>query len=144
MNDAPKDDVQAEELHMTSELLLELQALRHQGNVEALTAVVRHTSGELVGLNELSWSRSQPTHVNQGSTAVRPAHRGHHLGQWLKAANIVKLREVNPQAKLIRTTNTVSNAPMLRINEELGFRIYRTQTVWQGATSEVLDRLGRK
>lgn len=144
MNDAPKDNVKSEEFRMTPELLRELQELRQQGNEDALTAVVRHKSGELVGLNELSWSRSEPTHVNQGGTGVKPAHRGHRLGQWLKAANILKLMEVSPQAKLIRTTNAVSNAPMLRINDEMGFRLYRTQTVWQGTTSEVLDRLGRK
>ena len=101
MNDAPRDDLQAEDFRMTAHLLRELQVLRQRGNEDALFAVVRHRSGELVGLNELSWSRSQPTHVSQGSTCVKPAHR---LGQWLKAANIVKLLEVNPVARLIRAT----------------------------------------
>ena len=75
MNDAPRDDLQAEDFRMTAHLLRELQVLRQRGNEDALFAVVRHRSGELVGLNELSWSRSQPTHVSQGSTGVKPAHR---------------------------------------------------------------------
>ena len=139
MNDAPRDDPQAEDFRMTAHLLRELQVLRQRGNEDALFAVVRHRSGELVGLNELSWSRSQPTHVSQGSTGVKPAHRGHRLGQWLKAANIVKLLEVNPGARLIRTTNAMSNAAMLRINREMGFRPY---TVWQGSTPTILTQLG--
>ena len=65
MNDAPRDDLQAEDFRMTAHLLRELQVLRQRGNEDALFAVVRHRSGELVGLNELSWSRSQPTHVSR-------------------------------------------------------------------------------
>lgn len=142
MNDAPTDDLKAEDFRMTPEILREQQKMKRAANQDTLTAVVRHSSGEMVGLNELVWRRATPTHVQQGGTGVKPAHWGHRLGQWLKAANIVKLLDVNPDALVIRTTNAVSNAPMLRINTEMGFRPYMTTTIWQADTSEVLARLG--
>jgi hypothetical protein len=44
--------------------------------------------------------------------------------------------------KRVRTGNADSNAEMLRINEELGFKPYQSQTFWQVETDKVLAYLG--
>lgn len=141
MNSAPKDDLEIEDFYLTPELIRQMQQLRRAGGRDLLTAVVRSEAGELVGLNELSWRISSPGIVNQGGTGVRPEHRGHGLGRWLKAANVQRLMQVNPQARFIRTGNANSNAPMLKINTEMGFKPYIASTVWQGETTRVLDKL---
>lgn len=41
----------------------------------------------------------------------------------------------------IRTGNAGSNAPMLRINRELGFKPYKSITVWQVGVDRVLEYL---
>ncbi len=142
MNTAPKDDLDVEDFHFTPEMLRQQEAMRKAGNRDALTAVVRHMSGTLVGLNELGWGKSRPGIVSQGGTGVLPEHRNHGLGRWLKAANIQRLLEVNPEAQFIRTGNADSNAPMLKINTEMGFKPYIASIAWQGNIETILEKVG--
>jgi mycothiol synthase len=142
MNTAPKDDLEVEDFNMTSEMLRQQEAMRKAGNRDALTAVVRHKSGQLVGLNELGWAKSRPGIVGQGGTGVLPADRNHGLGRWLKAANLMRLLEVNPETKFIRTGNADSNAPMLKINTEMGFKPYIASIAWQGKIETILEKIG--
>lgn len=96
-------------------------------------AVARHASGEVVGLNELTRPRGNPeAFVDQNETIVLPEHRGHRLGMAVKAANILSLRRAMPAAEAILTWNAPENAPMLAVNEALGFR-----RVWQEAGFEL-------
>jgi hypothetical protein len=42
----------------------------------------------------------------------------------------------------VRTSNAFSNAPMLAINDRLGFRIVNTCTDWQAEVANVRRALG--
>ena len=59
----------------------------------------------------------------------------------LKAAMIDKIRRDRPQVRRIRTDNAGSNAPMLKINRELGFKLYKSSTVWQVELDKVEEFL---
>ncbi len=61
-------------------------------------------------------------YVVQDDTLVMPDHRGHGLGLALKAAVLRTLAADHPERRIIHTWNAVDNAPMQRINRELGFR----------------------
>ncbi|MFN3266185.1 MAG: GNAT family N-acetyltransferase [Deinococcales bacterium] len=141
MNSAPKSDLEIEDINITPELIRQNEALQKAGNRDTLTAVVRHKSGELVGLNELGWTRNRASIVNQGATGVKPEHRNHGLGRWLKAANIKRLLELNPEARFIRTGNADSNAPMLKINHQMGFKPYTANIEWQGDIATILSKV---
>lgn len=60
-----------------------------------------------------------------------PAHRGHGLGRWLKAVNIQALHGANERTGVVRTSNADSNAAMLAINHEMGFRPLIADMIWQ-------------
>ena len=53
-------------------------------------------------------------------TAVLPKHRGQGIARALKIAGIVAAKAQGFEA--IRTDNDTRNAPMLAINDSLGFR----------------------
>ena len=67
--------------------------------------------------------------------------RGRGLGKWIKAAMLEHIRKVHPEAQWITTENADSNAPMLKINRELGFRPYQSESLWQVPVDQVLALL---
>jgi hypothetical protein len=93
------------------------------------------SSGRLAGFTQLSLPSDPRRPVTQGITIVDPEHRGHRLGLWIKATNLLQLRVFSPDAPLVITGNAEENVHMLEINKVLGF-----QTVgYTGAWKKVLD-----
>ena len=78
----------------------------------------------------------------QGNTGVFPEFRGRRLGRWLKAAMLEKVLRDRPEARFLRSSNADSNAAMLRINQELGFRPYLSRTIWQTEIEKIEAYLG--
>jgi GNAT superfamily N-acetyltransferase len=72
-------------------------------------------------------SDSPETAVDQWSTLVHPAHRGHRLGLAVKCALTRTLQEQFPDRTFVRTQNAEVNAPMVRINEALGFEVHSVE-----------------
>ncbi|NUR30032.1 MAG: GNAT family N-acetyltransferase [Catenulispora sp.] len=87
-----------------------------------VAVAVHEDSGEVAGLTEIELDPHVPELAHQEDTAVVPAHRGHGLGLWLKTEMLRRLRTDAPAVRVIRTTTDEGNAPMLAINEALGFR----------------------
>jgi GNAT superfamily N-acetyltransferase len=80
-------------------------------------------SGEVVGYAVAAVSADESDHVDQWGTLVHPAHRGHRLGMAVKCAQLKVIGERFPAKRLITTTNAETNAPMVAINEVLGFEV---------------------
>jgi len=106
-----------------------------QRDLLVLAAVVEAGSDdgapEVAGLTEISLSRLDRRRAEQGDTSVVPAHRGHGIGLWLKAAMLRWLLEDYPGVVDIATWNAETNRHMLAINERLGFRREHTYCEWQ-------------
>ena len=144
MNTAPRGELEVEDSRMTPERLRQQESSLAQQGVERWTVHVRHlASGQLAGYTEVLWNPKQPEVLSQGDTGVFPEHRNRGLGRWLKAAMVAKVLRERPQVKRIRTANAVSNAPMLRINEEMGFRPYQSNFHWQVGIDQVIAYLAQ-
>jgi GNAT superfamily N-acetyltransferase len=91
-------------------------------------ARVRHAtvaldgSGACVGYNEVVVAGHEDGRAFQWGTLVLPAHRGHRLGLALKARTLQLLATERPGLRQVVTFNAEVNAPMIGINERLGFR----------------------
>ncbi len=54
---------------------------------------------------------------------------------------LARIRSEQPQARRVRTGNAFSNAPMLAINDALGFKAIHTSNEWQAHAAAVRHAL---
>ena len=104
------------------------------------TALTREPDGTITAISDVNWAPYRPAIIHQQFTGVLPSARGRGLGKWIKAAMLLHLKEVYPDMQWVSTDNAGSNAPMLGINEKLGFKRYRSGTEYQISR----DRLGAR
>lgn len=140
INDMPKGDLAFEDEHWDVPRTRERYAFFAKMGFEVWTAIAIHdATGAGVGFTEINLTPQVPEIVQQQGTAVTPAHRGHALGMWLKAALLERLVRERPKARFIRTGNAKANEAMLRINTELGFRPAWSTTFWQAEVATLIQ-----
>ncbi len=93
--------------------------------------VFRDSDGSIVGISDLTWSRSTPDRVFQMLTGVRRDKRGCGLAKGLKAAMLLEIRNRYPSVSVVITQVGRSNPAMLSINRTLGFKVYRELSAYQ-------------
>lgn len=107
------------------------RARREQGREHLFVMAIDEMTGETAGFTDISSHPSVPHLIRQGGTAVVEKHQGRGLGKWLKAVMLERVLTERPEARCMRTNNNPVNAPIIAINERLGFRPAWTNTVWQ-------------
>lgn len=123
MNDAPHGDEHHDDWRWDAARVRELEQRRTRWQVRIYTSVaVRIDSGHVAGFTDLLII-DRPTTAAQEDTGVLAAHRGHGLGLAIKAANLLALREQEPQITRVMTWNAEENRHMRSVNERLGFRV---------------------
>jgi GNAT superfamily N-acetyltransferase len=144
MNDAPVGGLEKEPVTYSLAAVRERVTLHHaRGNRFHRLIAVHDASGEVAGLTEVLRCRTYQTRADQGDTCVAPAHRGHGLGLWLKAAMLLRLREAEPGLVDIQTWNAESNRHMLAVNDAHGYRGDRRWLDYQGNIDDLTDRMMR-
>lgn len=132
MNQQPRGELEVEDFHYTAEQIRQMEAATQARGYQQWTLVVRdRQSGKVAGFTDVNWNPDKPEILHQGNTGVFPEYRGQGLGKWLKAAMLEKVIRERPFVKHVRTGNADANAPMLKINRDLGFKPHQSQSLWQ-------------
>ncbi len=105
-------------------------SLAAQNRAKVTTAARHDRSGRLIGFTEIAIPLGAPESTWQHDTLVMREHRGHGLGYALKVANILAVQERHPAVRLVSTWNAAENAPMIAVNEELGFQVRAHSAYW--------------
>ena len=130
--DVPLGDLQLEEeVWDADRVRAEYSRTERMGRTVVDTFVVHEPTGEVAGYTQVQVSRDQPDVAYQQDTLVRRAHRGHGLGLRLKAANTLRVQEVSPGTRVVRTWNADDNTHMLAVNRQLGYRHDAYLREWQ-------------
>ena len=130
--DEPHGDEGHEEEIWDAERVSENDALRAARGARHLIAVAQHVaSGRLVACTELCIGAESPGQAFQMLTVVDPEHRGHRLGLAIKLANLDLLGEHAADVRLVVTGNASVNAPMIAVNEMMGFEVASEGNFWQ-------------
>jgi len=132
--DAPSADLELTEDPWDADRVRAAEALSAGSGRSSLGAAAVHVpTGTLAGFTQLEFPLDSPVAVYQEDTLVLREHRGHRLGQLVKAVNLQRLAEVRPTARRVHTWNAEENSYMLRINVALGFRPAGVCAVWTKA-----------
>lgn len=96
-----------------------------------LTAAAEHVpTGRLVGFTEIAVVGDGSKAVQEDTLVLRE-HRGHRLGLRLKTETAGLLLTHAPGVAAVVTWNAEENAPMLDVNEAMGFRAIGYEGAWQ-------------
>ena len=110
----------------------ESEELRRARGATTYVAVAQHVpSGRLAAMSEILVSADTPEQAWQMVTVVHREHRGRRLGLAVKIANLDVLATSAPTVRLIVTGNAAVNAPMIAVNEMLGFEVAGEGMFWQ-------------
>lgn len=121
-SEAPSGDIAREaEATDPAAIRAEEALLERQGRVR-LGAVALAPGGDVVAYSDVVVTVHESERAYQWGTLVRPDHRGHRLGLAVKVANLRLLQETQPQVTTLVTFNADVNAPMVAVNDRLGFR----------------------
>ena len=94
-------------------------------------AVAVTTDDEVVAYSDLMVAGYDPGRAHQWGTLVRRDHRGYRLGLAVKVAALQRLQRDFPEVTSIPTWNAASNAHMIAVNEQLGYRVTERLATWE-------------
>jgi mycothiol synthase len=142
VQEQPRDDLKAADVILDADHVAELDRALAEAGRQRWTIFVRDVTGRCVGGTEVIFEPWEAAVARQQNTAIAGAHRGLGLAKWAKAAMIGRIRRDRPDVESVRTSNAFSNAPMLAINNMLGFKIVAVRTEWQVQAADLRRALG--
>ncbi|MHA2365372.1 MAG: GNAT family N-acetyltransferase [Candidatus Hodarchaeales archaeon] len=140
LSQEPSGEVEGSEVITVSEIRSSEEFFRNN-NYELIVMVSRESDGRISGVTLTSYSKDQPSRVNQYLTGVKQEFRGRGLGKWLKANMVLHLKKKNPHFKEIITGNRITNDPMLSINQRMGFTLFREEFYFKIIIKELKRKL---
>ena len=137
LNQQPLGDLDVSDIIFTPERLREAEKRRLELGRTHLTYITVEPDGEISGLTEMLYIPERKNMIEQLLTGVKQEHRGRGLGKWLKAVMLLRIKDEFSNVNIITTGNATSNAPMLSINNRLGFKIHKEGITGQMITEDL-------
>jgi GNAT superfamily N-acetyltransferase len=131
--DIPHGDLDQQVEQWTPERASEVEARRLKQGRFCYTTIAVTADGSLAAYTEMGGTGETPERLNQWGTFVWPEHRGNGLGMAVKIPNLRSLQADLERPAVLHTWNAPGNAPMIRVNDQLGFRAVDRRSNWERA-----------
>lgn len=132
VTEAPLGDLEIEPERWDEDRLREEERDLERMGRTRLSVLALAPDGSVAGFNELLHARHDIGNVYNWDTLVLPAHRGHRLGMALKVDNLRRFQQSFDDGRWVHTHNAAQNAPMVAVNDAIGFRPVERVGEWQG------------
>ncbi|MEE9173694.1 MAG: GNAT family N-acetyltransferase [Thermoplasmata archaeon] len=142
-NQEPRGDLDLGDEFFTPEILKKRVDSFVDAGGTLRRALTVEEDGRISGYTVMGYHPSEGTLIRQYGTGVREVYRGRGLGKWVKAAMLLRIREEFPEVRVVITGNATTNAPMLSINDRLGFKPYKDGIEAQIPLQDVEDFLAK-
>jgi len=142
MNLMPWDDMDHGEIVITPDDVRERCERQAMAGTQHHTVLAREPDGRIVAITDVAWLPHGPHVVHQWFTGVHPDARGRGIGKAIKAAMVRILNDRYDSLEWMSTGNSTTNAPMLAINQRMGFREHQRWSVYQIDRAALQTRLG--
>lgn len=130
MRDAPSGELNIEVPPPSTDRRRTVEADIVRSGTRMYFVAARTEDGEIAGMHETLVVGDYRL-ADVGHTAVQARFRGHGLGLRLKAILTLSLLEREPAVDAVSTWNDSENAPMLRVNDALGYVRADAWSNWQ-------------
>ena len=130
INQQPLGDVSLNIRYTPEQIRFDEQNNLEQGIAET-TIYTRESDGKVSGLTETLYLKEAGHKITQMMTGVREAYRGRGLGKLVKALMLMHIRKEYPCVKYLVTGNADTNASMLAINRQLGFKKHHSVKLYK-------------
>jgi GNAT superfamily N-acetyltransferase len=137
MNQAPRDELEVGDMIETPERRRMAEKHNKTNNRPWLTAITREPNGDISGLTEVFYIPSMDPLIFQDLTGVQEKYRGSGKGKWLKAIMLLEVKKRFSTVNTVVTMNATTNAPMLSINDRLGFKLHKEISAIQMKTEDL-------
>lgn len=141
LNTMPFEDLDIGKIVVTPEMIADWLERADLTQTVWHNVMTREADGTISGMTDVEWTPYGRKQIQQQFTGVLPSARGRGIGKWIKAAMLLHIRDLYPDAKWVVTDNAHTNAPMLKINRDLGFAPYRTLVDYQISRAALEEKI---
>ncbi len=136
INERPTGDMQQTIITTPESRRIEEENLKKKG-VKWYTLISREKNGDISAMTDIMYHPREPHKITQYFTGVSARHRRKGLAKRLKAEMLYLMREKFPEVEYISTTMASDNRPMQAINAKLGFKLRKTDYVYQWTLTDL-------
>ncbi len=140
INQQPLGEIELEMRVTHESRRMQEEQIKQQG-LKWYSKITKEKDGTISGLTEFLQIPEMPERIMQLLTGVKQEYRGRGLGKWLKADMLLFIRDNFPDTKYIQTDNAISNAPMISINDRMGYKLNIAQTMYKFDLEEIGNKM---
>lgn len=120
-NDEPSGELE-EQKEITPEYRRSIEQEFKNDGTTLTTKIAVNSSDSVIGLTEILYDPDRGHRILQFMTGVIRKHRGQGIGKLLKADALFYIKKQYPEVKYIISGNANLNAPILHINNSMGYK----------------------